>query len=467
MTLNLPVIPENITVHLGAPGDNGQNVTVPFNTYIKNVASNEIYPTWPESALRANIYAQISFALNRVYTEYYRSRGYNFDITNDIQLDQSFVYGHEIYENISQIVDEIFNSYIRRENAVEPLFAQYCDGIVTQCDGLSQWGTVDLANAGKTPFEILQAYYGNDILLVEDAPIADPGQSAPTVPLRLGFAGDDVRRVQIRLNRISKNYPAIPKIPIADGYFDEATEAAVKAFQNIFELDEDGIVGNATWYSIQRIYNSVKRLSDLNSEGIEFEEVTKQYADVLQEGDRNLFVSTVQYFLRYAANFIPSIYSLEVDGIFGPRTKQSVLSFQKTFGLEETGVVDAVTWYEIYNVYTGLLASIPTEYTEGVTVPYPGFILRLGSENDFVRLLQEYLNYIGRTFTDIPSVPTTGYFGALTYNAVEAFQNLFGIRGDETGQVSLMTWDAITGVYEDLYSGNSVSIGQYPGYTIS
>ncbi|MBQ9428933.1 MAG: peptidoglycan-binding protein [Clostridia bacterium] len=467
MTANLPVVPENITVHLGAPGDNGQNVTVPFNAYIKNVASNEIYPTWPESALRANIYAQISFALNRVYTEYYRSRGYNFDITNDTQLDQSFVYGHEIYENISQIVDEIFNSYVHKDNAVEPLFAQYCDGIVTKCDGLSQWGTVDLAEEGKTPYEILQYYYGPNILIVEDAPIAEPGKSAPDVPLSLGLANDDVRRVQIRLNRISKNYPAIPKIPIADGYFDEATEAAVKAFQNIFDLVEDGIVGNATWYSIQRIYNSVKRLSDLNSEGIEYEEVTKEYADAIEEGDRGVTVSTLQYFLRYIANFIPSIYSLTVDGIFGPLTKQSVLSFQKTFGLAETGVVDTVTWREIYNVYTGLLSSIPTEYTEGATVPYPGYILRVGSDNDYVRLLQEYLNYIGRTFTDIPSVPTTGYFGALTYNAVEAFQNLFDLRLDQPGQVALPTWNAVTRVYEDLYSGNSVSIGQYPGYIIS
>lgn len=467
MTPRLPVVPENITVHLGAPGDDGQNVTVPFNAYIKNVASNEIYPTWPESALRANIYAQISFALNRIYTEYYRSRGYNYDITNDTKLDQSFVYGKEVYENISQITDEIFNSYVRRENAVEPLFAQYCDGIETVCDGLSQWGTVALAEEGRTPFEILQYYYGTDITIVENAPVAEPGQSAPAAPLSLGTISDDVRRVQIRLNRISKNYPAIPKIPVADGFFDESTEAAVKAFQNIFDLEEDGVVGRATWYSIQRIYNSVKRLADLNSEGIEYEEVTKQFSEILREGDRNLGVSTVQYFLRYIANFIPSVYTLEVDGIFGPRTKASVLSFQKTFSLDETGEVDGITWREIYNVYTGLLASIPTMYTEGVTLPYPGYILRVGSDNDYVRLLQEYLNYIGKTFTEIPPVPTTGYYGALTYNAVEAFQNLFGTRGDEPGQVSLPTWNAVTRVYEDLYSGNSVSGGQYPGYTIS
>ena len=151
-----PVIPQNITVHLGAPGSNAPNVTVPFADYIKNVASSEIYPTWPDAAIRANIYAQISYALNRIYTQYYRSRGYDFDITNDISRDQSFVYERDIFENISQIVDEIFNSYVRRVDTVEPLFTAYCDGDEVTCSGLSQWGTVTLANQGLTPFEILQ-----------------------------------------------------------------------------------------------------------------------------------------------------------------------------------------------------------------------------------------------------------------------------------------------------------------------
>ena len=152
----LPVIPENITVHLGRPTESARNVTVPFADYIKNVASSEIYPTWPENALRANILAQISFTLNRIYTEYYRSRGYDFDITNSTAFDQSFVYGRDIFENISQIVDEIFNEYIRRSGSVEPLFAVYCDGINVQCNGVSQWGSVELANQGLTPYEILQ-----------------------------------------------------------------------------------------------------------------------------------------------------------------------------------------------------------------------------------------------------------------------------------------------------------------------
>ena len=171
MAIRYPVIPEYITVHLGPPDSNVRNVTLSFPDYIKNVASGEIYPTWPESALRANIYAQISYALNRVYLEYYRSRGYDFDITSTTALDQSFEEGRNIFENISSIVDEIFNSYIKREQNLEPLAAKFCNGTTTTCDGLSQWGSVDLANQGLGPYDILTNYYGSDIVLVEDVAV--------------------------------------------------------------------------------------------------------------------------------------------------------------------------------------------------------------------------------------------------------------------------------------------------------
>ena len=246
----VPVIPETITVHLGAPQSDAANVTVPFLDYIANVASSEIYPTWPENAIRANIYAQVSFALNRVWTEYYRTRGYDFDITNNTAYDQAFVNGRETFENVRRIASELFDDYIRREGSVAPLFAQYCNGTTVTCNGLSQWGTVTLANRGLTPFEILQSYYGDDIELVRDAPVEGVGPSVPPVPLRLGTVNDDVRTVQIRLNRISSNYPSIPKILATDGRFGEDTEAAVRRFQEIFNLDPDGIVGKSTWYTI-------------------------------------------------------------------------------------------------------------------------------------------------------------------------------------------------------------------------
>lgn len=169
----LPYIPETITVHLGRPDDpTARNVTVPFPDYIKNVASSEIYPTWPEEAIRANMYAQISFALNRIYTEWYRSQGYDFDITNSTAFDQAYVEGRDIFDNISEIADELFNDYLVRPGSVEPLFAQYCDGDRVQCDGLSQWGTVPLAEAGLSPYEILTEFYGPDLAIVRDAPTA-------------------------------------------------------------------------------------------------------------------------------------------------------------------------------------------------------------------------------------------------------------------------------------------------------
>ena len=227
----LPVIPETVTVHLGAPDAPAENVTVNFSDYIKNVASSEIYPTWPENALRANIYAQISFALNRIYTEYYRARGYDFDITNSTAIDQSFVYGRDIFDNVSEIVDEIFNDYIARQGFIEPLYALYCDGVRTTCPGLSQWGSVDLAEQGYIPYDILRYYYGNDINIIQNAPVENVSESYPEVPLRLGSAGNAVRTVQTRLNRMSVNYPAIPKISSPDGIFGTETEDAVLEFQ--------------------------------------------------------------------------------------------------------------------------------------------------------------------------------------------------------------------------------------------
>ena len=464
MPTGTPTIPETITVHLGAPSEPAQNVTVPFVDYVKNVASSEIYPTWPESAIRANIYAQISFALNRIYTEYYRSRGYDFDITNSTKNDQFFVKDREYFENISQIADEIFNSYIQRQGSVEPLFAQYCDGIATTCDGLSQWGTVTLAENGLVPYEILQNYYGDNINIVSNVPLAEPNSSLPKAPLVLGTGSDAVRQVQIRLNRISNNYPAIPKISPVNGYFGEETEDAVKEFQRIFNLTPDGIVGRATWYAILRIYNSVKRLSELNSEGISLEEVSRQYPSLLTVGSVGDGVRLLQYFLSYVSVFVPTVNSTTIDGSFGNSTAEAVKSFQSTYSLPVTGEVDEVTWYEIYNVYRGLLTSVPERFTEGITVPYPGVILRVGSENVYVGFLQEYLNYISLTYDQIPSVPITSYYGALTYNAVAAFQRLFGI--EVNGVADLETWNKIVAVYDDLYNGATTSEGQYPGYVI-
>lgn len=461
----LPVIPESITVHLGPPDSDAENVTLPFLDYVANVASSEIFPTWPESAIRANMYAQVSFALNRVFTEYYRTRGYDFDITNSTAYDQYFVKGRDIFGNIQQIAGELFNNYIRRQGSIEPLFAQYCNGTTVTCNGLSQWGTVQLAEQGYTPYEILTYYYGDDIELVQNAPIENVTASAPDVALRLGAANDDVRIAQIRLNRISSNFPSIPKIAQTDGIFGTDTEDAVRRFQEVFGLTPDGVIGKTTWYTIQNIYIGVKRLNDLNSEGITLEEVTQQYPGVLELGASGNAVYNLQYFITYLSQFYETIPAVAIDGTFGESTRSAVQAVQRTFGLPVDGVVGERTWNELYRAYVGIVNTIPPEYVEGVAVPYGGVPLRIGAESDQVLLLQQYLNYIGQTYTQIPQINPTGYFGPRTQEAVIIFQNLAGIT--PTGVVSATTWSAIAELFNALYRGMELRDGQFPGFPLS
>ena len=444
----LPYIPETITVHLGAPSADAANVTVPFTDYIKNVASSEIYPTWPENALRANILAQISFTLNRVYTEFYRSRGYNFDITNSTAFDQSFVNGRDIFENISQLVGEIFDQYLRRTGSVEPLFATYCDGVRVQCNGLSQWGSVELAENGRTPYEILTYYYGDNLAIVRNAPIAALTESYPGTTLRLGNSGNEVRYIQLRLNRIAKNYPSIPTIPNPDGIFGPETDAAVREFQRIFGLTEDGIVGRATWYKIVQIYGGVKRLTDLASEGIFLDEVTQLQPEVLQRGDTGNDVRELQYYLNFIGTFNNQIQPVAIDGIFGTATEQSVLDFQRYYGLPETGVVNVVTWNAMQRTYLNLLDSLPASTFDDVTLLYPGYVLRVGARGEAVTALQTYLNRIGDTYPVIPKLTIDGVFGTATESAVRAYQQMFDIPS--TGVVGSVTWNSITSTYQSL-----------------
>lgn len=459
-------IPETVVVHLGAPDDaSAPNVTVPFTQYVKNVASSEIYPTWPENAIRANIYAQISFLLNRIFTEHYRSRGYDFDITNNTQFDQAFVNGRDFFENISQIVDDIFNSYIVRPGTITPLFARYCDGVNSTCPGgLSQWGTVSLANEGYTPYRILSSYYG-DIELVEDAPLAQVGESYPGTPLRIGSSGDDVKRIQISLNRISKNYPAIPKIAYPDGIFDVETENAVKEFQKIFNLTQDGIVGKATWYKIANIFAGVKNLSDLGAESISLSVLNRQFKSELSIGDRGNEVRILQLYLQFIAQFNDFIPQVEADGIYGEATANAVRAFQESVGLPQTGIVDKTTWDAIYSSYITKYESLPVEFRTGGSAPYPGDILTVGSSGDAVRTLQTYLALISRTYPSIPTVSVTGYFGPETRDAVLAYEREFGLP--ERGFVNLLVWNSIASLYSDLSQGEEKSMGQYPGYRMS
>lgn len=441
-----PVIPETITVHLGPPDSNAQNVTVPFTEYIKNVASSEIYPTWPENALRANIYAIISFVLNRVYTEYYRARGYDFDITNSTAIDQAFVPDREIFENISYIVDDIFNDYIVRQGNVEPLFASFCNGTTSTCSGLSQWGTVNLANQGRTPFSILQNYYGNDIGIVNDAAVAFTNESYPGAPLRVGDAGNNVQIIQTELNRISRNYPAIPKIDDPNGIFGIETEDAVRKFQEIFNLSVNGEVDKATWYKIKQYYNGVKGLSDLVSEGISLEEATIPFDTQIAEGDSGIPVTTLQYYLSIIAYFNGALEPVPRSQYFGPETVAAVERFQNFYGLTPTGIVDNETWQTISRIYTETVASLPQGYEGSNAKLYPGFFLTEGMRGENISDLQTYLNKISQNIPEVPSVSVTGYFGEQTENAVREFQRLFGLEA--SGAVGPVTWATIAQQYD-------------------
>lgn len=349
----IPFIPQRITVHLGSPASNAANVTIPFVDYVKNVASSEIYPTWDESALRANILAIISFALNRVYTEFYRSRGYDFDITSSTAIDQAFVNGRSYFENISRLVDELFNDYLRRPGFVEPLAAKFCNGTTVTCEGLSQWGSQNLAQQGFNSTQILRNYYGN-VETVLNAPIRGITSSYPGTPLRRGSTGPNVVVIQVELNRISQNYPAIPKIADVDGIFGSRTEAAVRAFQEIFDLTPDGIVGPATWYALVRLYTAVTNLSELRSSGQQFYSISWAYPNSLQNGDSGDKVRHLQYMLSVLSAYINSVPPLEIDGIFGPATQNAVIAAQRYFGLPQTGVVDEATWDEIYDQFSGI-----------------------------------------------------------------------------------------------------------------
>ena len=463
MLIGEPFIPSEITVHLGAPDEAAANVTLPFPEYIKNVASSEIYPTWPETALRANIYAIVSFALNRIYTEWYRSRGYPFDVTAVTQYDQKFIEGREIYDNISRLVDELFDDYIRREGNIEPLFAAFCNGTTVTCSGLSQWGTVDLARQGLLPYEILQYYYGDDISIVKNAPVRTNTPSYPGAPLTPGQTNTNVQTAQIQLNRISGNYPAIPKIPDANGFYDSATENSVREFQRIFNLDQTGVIDKSTWYRIEYIYTSVKRLAELDSEGITLEEFP-QFTQNLMPDMKNEQVRGLQYFLAVVGAYYDAVQPLQITGVYDEQTEISVRSFQKLFGLPQTGNVDEQTWNAIYRAYLGIVDSVPTDVAEYIPIPYPGTVIQEGVTSDYVRILQEYLTFIHETIPAIPAVRNTEYFGPLTKAAVLAFQRYSGLP--ENGVVGVVTWDAISGLYSDLKFGYDKRPYQAPGYII-
>ena len=438
----LPYVPSFITVHLAPPAVPAENVTVSFQDYVKNVASSEVYPTWDEDALRANILAITSFALNRVYTEFYRVRGYPFDITASTAYDQQFYKGRNYFSTISRLVDELFDDYIRRIGFVEPLAAKFCNGTTSVCEGMSQWGSQNLAAQGYGWLQILKRYYGQNIEIVPNAPKADAQESYPGTALRVGSRGRSVALIQTALNRISQNFPAIPKLKV-DGIYGAVTESAVRVFQQVFGLNSDGIVGRQTWYEVERVYAGVLRLSELRSQGLRYEDLGWEFPEPLRVGDRGDRVRQLQYMLAVIAQFVQEVPSLAVDGIFGPATRDAVAAFQAYEGFAVTGDADDRTWDALYDLYSGIddrvlqnRAAFPQLDTAATTVA-----------NARARL------------------DALGYSGSNLQQALRAFQQANGLS--VTGRLTDESARAITSQYQSLNYASATRMTQYPGTALS
>ena len=444
------IIPKNITVHLGKPAASARNVTVSFRDYIANVASSEVYPTWPEQALRANIHCQISLALNRIYTEWYPSKGYTFNITNSTSYDQYYVHGRTVFEVMVRITDDIFNTYLRKRGTVNPYYSEYCDGKSVTCPGLKQWGTVTLANNGRSALQILRYYYGSSIEIVRTKNIRSIPQSYPGTPLRQGSRGAAVFTLQRQLNRITKDYPFLGKLTV-DGVFGSRMAATVRAFQKQFNLTADGVVGRQTWYKISYIYVSVKDLAELTSEG---ETSTGTLSDgtwngtVLSTGASGSAVEQVQFWLNTLAQYDSAIPSVKVDGVFGTATANAVRAFQRKYGLTVDGIVGQTTWKELYDEFLSIQSD------NGTPNAYPGTPLREGSSGQNVRLVQFWLKIARTVYPSLESVTVDGKFGAGTAAAVRRFQRYFGLTAD--GVVGRTTWNSLYGRASQLRSSGPV-----------
>ena len=438
MAVRYPKVPNNITVHLGIPSSAAKDITISFTDYISNVASSEIYPTWPKEALIANIYAIISFTLNRIYNEWYRSRGYNFDITSSPIYDQAFNENRSTYENIDDIVNDIFNNYVVKGNQVQPLFTTYCDGRNKTCDGLSQWGSVELANKGYKAIDILKYYYGNDIKIIYDAPVGDLKEGYPGKVITIGDVGNPVLAIIRDLNRISKNYPAIPSISNNIGTYDNKVSESVKKFQEIFSLPITGNVDKATWYKIKYVYNSVKKLGDLYSEGLSDDDVTFLYEDELKYGDTGIEVEYIHYFLDALAFLDNDIPRLPTNSIYTNNTEVMVKAFQEKYRLPVTGIFTYTDWTILKEAYINILRSFPSEYQTFVSELYPDYFLTKGMTGEDVKRFQKFLLKICKYDKSIPGVRVNGIFDELTEKSVYKLQQDYGF--ELNGIVGPLLW---------------------------
>lgn len=477
--LDRVIVPDTITVHLGRPNAAARNLRVPFVEYIKNVTASEIYPTWPRNSLIANIHAIVTFTLNRIYTEWYRSRGFPFDITNSTQFDMAFIENRNLFTNVNHLVDEYFNTYAKRTGHKNPFFTEFCNGTTATCPGMSQWGTVSLANQGLNPLQILRRYYPSDLILEESTNFQSITESFPGTALREGSSGPNVKKMQDFLNRIRVNYPAIPSIPNPNGVFGPETTAAVRAFQRAFNMTVDGIIGRQTWFRISFIFVAVAKLAELTSEGQRIGIGLRPPTSVLRMGSRGKDVLELQFLLSFISRYFPSIPSVIQDSVFGSGTRDSVIQFQRQFGLTADGIVGPATWNRLYSVYRDIEKEAPAPPGPNQPIPpvapgippYPGFLIRNGSSGDAVRTIQTALNTVAPYVPGIPPLTVDGVFGNITQNAVMVFQRQFGLTQD--GIVGPITWNRLMneaakgGTEPPVTPPIPPNIPPFPGFNIS
>lgn len=494
-----PYIPEFITVHLGAPGSEAADIAVTFPDYIKIVAACEIYPTWPESAIRSILYVQISHALHRCMTGWYRRMEYPFDITWSPVYDQRFVPGHCTYERLNRIVDELFNSCLCLKGSREPFSFQQCE----DSDKLpSHWTFVALAESGMTCEEILQNTLGNDIAVLpnlpvhipspfpynavlplkrrQDFPLCRDGEDSEDAaerktdrkdayyfmkeqyePMRPGDTGKTVRALQIQLNRVSRNYPCVPKINPADGIFGEQTQNALCLFRKHFHLPEGGDVDSAAFYRLAYAYAAAKRLSDLHSLKLSVQELPHGYPGILRRGDSGIGVRLLHLYLTAAGIFHPYCLPMQRTDTFDEPMETAVTAFQKTNRLEPDGIVGEMTWLQLERTYNGVIRCCPLE---GGTPLRLAHTLKQGSIGDDVRRAQQYLSTTAATFPALSKPPVNGLYGAKMVSAVRAFQKEFGVP--VTGAVNQNTWNVLGSLYSDLVTGYEKQPEQNPGFTL-
>lgn len=453
------IIPEFITIHMGEPSECGEILTIPFIDYIKNVSCSCVYPTWREEALRANIYAITSFALNRIYTDWYKSRGYGFEITNSRNYDQMYVRGRTLFRNVCDIVDEIFDSCIKVEGFNQPLLAK-CENLSKEERCLSRWGSLDLAEDGLDALEILRKYYGDNIKVEKASYIAGIRRPYSGKPLSFDSVGDDVKFIQRALNFIGKKYTGIDKILQEDGIYGENTEKAVKNFQSIFNLKRDGIVGSKTWNKICLVYSLIKKIFGSDNDI----EDSEQDSLPLKLGSRGELVKIIQEDLNYVLSNYNFYKNLKVDGIYGPLTEKAVLDFQKIFSLVPDGIVGKDTLdrleyvkenlKKLDNVFSnkalindekvyGELKGYQDMDSSGECLNNNNFTIinqrklskevnmciniSFGDVGDDVKQLQKELNNLGKLYDFLEPLKEDGIFGENTKRVLEKFQEKFGL----------------------------------------